>query len=227
MSLENLKLEVLQQLPGDLRAGMAEAAILRRAVDGERLFEQGDASDGVYAIISGVICFERRLPGHSPALIAFAASGTWFGEVGVLESSERRLTAFSRGNTQLLFIPRIDFLRLLDAHPLLQRLVTQWVAAKLRFSTQMAAESRCLTLQERLARALLELQRMAPRPSEVGQQGLRINFSLTQDDLASLMGVTRQRINQILRRWQAEGLVETRYRQITLLQPERLSKLSG
>ncbi len=227
MSLENLNLEVLQQLPGELRAGMAEAAILRRAVDGERLFEQGDVSDGVYAIISGVICFERTLPGHSSALIAFAASGTWFGEVGVLESSERQLTAFSRGNAQLLFIPRLDFLRLLDAHPVLHRLVTQWVAAKLRFSTQMAAELRSLTLQERLARTLLELQRLAPRPSEVGQQGLRINFNLTQDDMASLMGATRQRINQILRQWQAEGLVETRYRQITLLQPEKLSKLSG
>jgi CRP-like cAMP-binding protein len=91
----------------------------------------------------------------------------------------------------------------------------------------MAAELRSLTLQERLARTLLELQRLAPRPSEVGQQGLRINFNLTQDDMASLMGATRQRINQILRQWQAEGLVETRYRQITLLQPEKLSKLSG
>ena len=79
------------------------------------------------------------------------------------------------------------------------------------------------SIEQRLASRLL----MLAGPYGVSSaQGLKIELHLPQETLAQLVGVTRQRINQILKDWQHEGLIDHQYGQVTLLDEARFEKLS-
>jgi CRP-like cAMP-binding protein len=66
---------------------------------------------------------------------------------------------------------------------------------------------------------------LARSHGRVESDGVRINLLLAQDDLASLVGVTRESINKCLRDFQRQGWVRAQYRQITILDPEALQAL--
>jgi CRP/FNR family transcriptional regulator, cyclic AMP receptor protein len=79
------------------------------------------------------------------------------------------------------------------------------------------------SIEQRLASRLL----MLAVPYGVSSaQGIKIELHLPQETLAQLVGVTRQRINQILKDWQREGLIDHQYGQVTLLDEARFEKLA-
>jgi CRP/FNR family cyclic AMP-dependent transcriptional regulator len=100
-----------------------------------------------------------------------------------------------------------------------QRLEAQRLHVLLAALEQYSVQS----IEQRLASRLL----MLAGPYGVSSaQGLKIELHLPQETLAQLVGVTRQRINQILKDWQREGLIDHQYGQITLLDEARFEKLS-
>ncbi|MBU6438229.1 MAG: Crp/Fnr family transcriptional regulator, partial [Betaproteobacteria bacterium] len=184
---------------------------------------QGKPADGVYALTKGAARVIKARAANDRTLVDFIAPNQWFGEFSVLDAGPRETRVEVTMPTTAVHIPAADFLRLHAESPAFALEVTQWMCRKLRFLTNALTDAVALTLRQRLARLVLRLADTFPEPN--GAQ-MRLSLPLPQEDLASMLGATRQRINQILRDWQLANLVKVEYRHIVLLDPAGLKRLA-
>jgi CRP-like cAMP-binding protein len=147
---------------------------------------------------------------ESVALILRA--GTWFGELSTLDGGPRPHDAVAFGAARVLHIPLAAFERLAEAQPALWRDIGLLVCAHQRSSITFMAQSIAQPAVARLARTLAAAARTA------GGTALRIR----QEDLAAMLGVSRQTINRALGELEGAGLVERSYGQICVRDPDSL-----
>jgi CRP-like cAMP-binding protein len=219
-----LRFPAVQWLPMEVRRRAAEAMSLRQYRDGDLLFDQGRPGDGLYAMIKGAARIVKLAAGGEQTLVDFIAPGHWFGEVAVLDGQPREMRGESCGSSAALFWPAEHFLALRAQSAALEQQTTRLLCAKLRSWSNAAVDATRRTLSQRLAQRLALLAETFPEP----QGGhVRIAIALPQEDLASLLGATRQRINQILRDWQIDGIVKVEYRHIVVMRMDALKRLAA
>ena len=172
----------------------------------------------------GVILFHKDSPGNilyiieagkvrifvlseSGQEISFRIYGTGevFGELSMLDGLPRSAGAVAMEETHVLTLQREDFMELLEAYPHLAKGVIATLTARVRYTTQYAENLTFLDVEGRVAQRLLELA------DQYGIQtagGLEVAVQLTQSDLASLVGATRERVNKVLGAFRDQGLIE-------------------
>jgi len=172
----------------------------------------------------GVIIFHKDSPGNilyiieagkvrifvlseSGQEISFRIYGTGevFGELSMLDGLPRSAGAVAMEETHVLTLQREDFMELLEAYPHLAKGVIATLTARVRYTTQYAENLTFLDVEGRVAQRLLELA------DQYGIQtagGLEVAVQLTQSDLASLVGATRERVNKVLGAFRDQGLIE-------------------
>jgi CRP-like cAMP-binding protein len=138
--------------------------------------------------------------------------GDSFGEIALLDGRHRTATASATAPTDLLLIMRDDFMGLLRRDPTLVSHVLELLCQRLRWVSGLAEESALLPVAARLARRLLSLAKMHGRASP---EGMRL--SLSQEDVARFLGLSRQVVNQYLQTWKSHGWVDLGRGKITLL----------
>lgn len=222
MSDQILKLAPVQQLPADARAVIAENAVLRQYRTGDLIFDQGKPADGVYALVTGAARVLKLRSSSERVLIDFIPPGQWFGEGSTLDGGPRETRVEACLPTTALFVGAAEFQRLFREQAEFNQEVTRWMCQKIRLLTRLTLDAVSLTLRQRLARQLLHLAEHFPEP--YGEH-LRLSIPLPQEDLATLLGATRQRVNQILRDWQLTHLVKVEYRHIVLLDLPGLKRM--
>jgi len=107
--------------------------------------------------------------------------------------------------THVLTLPRDDFLELLDAYPHLTKGIIPTLTARVRYTTQYAENLIFLDVEGRVAHRLLEL---ADQYGVQTPDGIELALQLTQSDLASLVGATRERVNKVLGAFRDQELIE-------------------
>jgi CRP-like cAMP-binding protein len=190
---------------------------------GERLFSRGDRSDGVYGVLAGAVRVSGVSLGGRETVLDFYGPGSWIGEVSTLEGQPRQHDAHAHGTTSLLQVSPDDLEALLAMHPALSRAFLRLEARRLRIVLTALEQYSVQSLEQRLANRLLML---AGPHGAASPEGVKIRLRLSQDTLAQLIGCSRQRVNQILRRWERDGVVEQRYGHITLREQVKLEKLA-
>lgn len=188
-----------------------QAALLReaRVVEvhaGERLYTAGDPPNGLWAVLAGQV----RLKGYSANGVELLAlilrPATWFGELSMLDGGPRPHDAIAFGDSRLLKVPIAGFVRAAEAQSQLYRhlglLVCRHQRSALAFITQNVAQPVRARLANTLARA---------SDGEAGRVRLR------QDELAALVGVSRQSLNRHLRTFEAAGWVALGYAELRVL----------
>jgi CRP/FNR family transcriptional regulator, cyclic AMP receptor protein len=133
------------------------------------------------------------------------------------------MTRFAHLSSLLPQVAPADLEELLAAHPALSRSLLRLEALRLRLLLTAIESYSVQSLEQRLSSRLLML---AVSYGVKDSQGLKIKLRLSQEMLAQLIGATRQRINQIFKKWEAEGGVQQQYGDITLLDRDRLEKLA-
>ncbi len=208
-----LELPVVQALPPSARARVAADASIRNYRDTEVIFEQGTPADGVFALLTGGLRFSRALPSGDSVIIAFLDPYHWFGTISIIRNEARNLRCAAVGPTDLLFLPRATFEELLATDLPFCNEVLRWTAQMQQLTVRRYYDVMSLPLRALLAKQLIKL---ADAHGEPAPEGVRIGVRLSQEELAMLVGATRQRVNQLLRQWQREGVVSVDYRTITL-----------
>jgi CRP-like cAMP-binding protein len=132
------------------------------------------------------------------------APGDAFGELVLLDAAPRSATAVATEPTETLTMPRAAFAELVDAGGAFPWRLLGCIAVRIRRLTDQLAEVHFLDLAGRLA---LQLSRLAEESAPGRGVDIELPSTLTQSDLASMVGGTRQRVNQILRDFTDEGLV--------------------
>lgn len=208
--------------PGDAPPGLSQQlaarASRRQLRDGEWLYAQGDVAEGLIGVLRGVIRNVHLAPDGRELLFGLFGAGSWFGEISLFDEAPRPLHAIAMGETEVLVLPGAAFLAVLDAYPQGYRHFARVLCGKLRVAfDQLEDFQRPLAL--RLAKRLLDL---AAGYGQSTAEGLLLGLHLPQEDLARMLGATRQSINKELQALQAQGLIALRQGQILIRQPEGL-----
>jgi CRP-like cAMP-binding protein len=193
-SLSDSELEVLADRLGKRTFGR-----------GVIIFHKGSPGDTMYIIESGMVRIFILSESGQELSVRVYGTGEVFGELSMLDGLPRSAGAIVMEETQVFTLQREDFLELLDAYPRLAKGVVATLSARVRYTTQYAECLAFLDVDGRVAKRLLEL---ADQRSVQTPEGTEISLQLTQSDLASLVGATREIVNKVLGAFRRQGLIE-------------------
>jgi CRP-like cAMP-binding protein len=175
---------------------------------GKTLFSQSDPAEAVYAVQSGRIAILLSTADGRELMINEMRAGDCFGELSVLTGQPRSTGAVAREASEVISIPRDEFLAALESEPKLMRHVLETTARRLRTSSERESALAFLDAPARLARVLLLLDR------QTSADGFMI---ISQEELAQRVGLTRQTVAKTLGRWRRAGWLITGRGKIVLL----------
>jgi CRP-like cAMP-binding protein len=195
-------------------AGLDESALERLAAGtrtrrfrrGEVIFHAGDPGDALFIIVSGEVKIALPSETGDEAIIASLKPGDVFGELALLDGAARSATASALAVTEAVVLPRDRFRELLATEPAVRDALLASLAAELRRLTVHVEELHFLDMTGRVAARLVRLAEEAGPPT-ADDGTLRLRSSLTQGELASMVGCTRQSVNKLLGQFADEGFV--------------------
>lgn len=170
---------------------------------GAIVFSQADPGEALYGVVTGTIRISTSTPYGREVFLNIMEAGDTFGEIALLDGHRRTATATATAPSELILIMRAPFLALLQREAMLMEHLIQLLCQRLRWTSGLAEESALLSVPARLASRLLSLGKFHGRQTSNG-----LHLTISQEELASFMGLSRQVINQYLQRWKALGLVK-------------------
>jgi CRP-like cAMP-binding protein len=185
---------------GDIEKLSARASC-KRIPAGKLLFPKNAPGDGLYGVLSGRIAFTMNSPEGKTLTLNTLGSGEFFGEIALLDGKGRSAAAVAREASVLLYIPRDEFLAFVRERPDTMLHIISVVCGRLRRSTEYIADAAFLDLPRRLAKQLILLLDGAGK-----SQGAELRIS--HAELASMLGVSRERVSRQLSDWQAKRTLD-------------------
>ena len=195
---------LFRDLADEVLARVAAIALPRALGPDETLFWQGDEGDALYGVVSGLVRIWVHGPDGKELTLNLMEPGDFFGEIALLDGLPRSASATGLSSSELVVLPRRDFLALLEREPRLARHLIELLCERLRGSTDRIRDAAFLDLGTRLAKTLEALATAHGRATE---GGTLIEAKLSQGALAQLLGVTREAVNKQLKSFERDGLI--------------------
>jgi CRP-like cAMP-binding protein len=184
---------------------IASGTRTRRFRRGEIIFHAGDPGDALFLIVSGQVKISLPSETGDEAILATLRAGDAFGELALLDGAPRSATASALVVTEAVVLPRDRFRELIATEPAVRDALLASLATELRRLTMHVEELHFLDITGRLA---AQLVRLAGEAGPAGPDGsIRLVSTLTQAELASMVGCTRQSVNKLLGQFVDDGLV--------------------
>ncbi|MFT4064642.1 Crp/Fnr family transcriptional regulator [Paraburkholderia sp.] len=207
--------------PADMQARLTETGRVECLAAGQRLFTRGDADDGLYGVLDGLVRIGAASPTGKEALLAVIEPVNWFGEIALFDHRPRTHDAYAERDSALFHIPRAALAALLERTPAYWHVFGLLLTHKLRLAFEAIEEAALLPAAPRVARRLLL---MAGGYGEPG--ALRRVLKVPQEDLAMMLALSRQTINQVLKHFETQGALKLRYAEIEIVDADRLRALA-
>jgi len=199
---------MLQRSP--LFRGLAPATLERVAAlatqrhyrEGEIVCSQGEPGDALFAVVTGRIRISTGAADGREIFLNIMEPGDTFGEIALLDGGTRTATAVAMSACELVSLRREHLFSLLEKEPRVALELLRLCGERLRWTSGLLEDAALLDVPARLAKRLLSLAQLH---GERGAGGATLRIS--QEDLASFLGVTRQAVNQQLQAWKAKGWI--------------------
>ena len=213
-----------------LRQDILVRAQVRHLDDGATLSVRGTVADAWVGVARGAVRVSSTSISGKQVTLTYAEPGTWFGDISLFDGLPRTHDAHAHGKTTLLIVRKADFRELLAQHVELYEALLRLNCRRLRLMFDAVEDLATKPLAARLAKQILVLARsygvphptaQAPAPdlNQGGAEGeILIGLQLAQEDLAQLLGASRQRVNQELKALERLGALR--------IEPTRLVVLS-
>lgn len=204
------------QLPPDRRALLLDQAQARVIPAGGRIYCSGDEPNGLWAVLEGQVLL-KAYPAPGVEFVALIlGAGAWFGEVSTLDGGPRPHDATASCQTRALHMPMVTFHRLAATTPAVYLDLGRLVCRHQRVALDFIAQTVALPFEVRLAKLLEGRTR--------DTYGV---LTLRQEDLAVMLSVSRQTLNQALRRMARVGVIRQDYARIQVLDRDRLHAMAA
>jgi CRP-like cAMP-binding protein len=194
-------------------------ALMRRFPRRGLVYAPAEQGQYVLVVASGRVKIKDVTPDGKETIIAFVEEGELFGELALLDGEPRREYAEAVADSEVLALPRDDVLWLMAARPDVALSITKLIGLRRR---RVENRLRNLLFRPSRERLLLILQELTESHGDRDGDCCTIRLPLSHQDLAGLIGVTRETVTVALGRLQAEGLVRVRRRRITVVDRRRL-----
>lgn len=200
-----------------LRASMDSVKIAKGGV----LFAEGDEGDHLYVIVEGKLKLGTSSGDGRENLLSILGPGEMFGELSLFDPGPRTATATAITDSQVLGLGHTDLNPWLAGRPEVSKSLLQALAHRLRRTNETMSDLVFADVPGRVAKALLELgEKFGTKTND----GLYVHHDLTQEELAQLVGASRETVNKALADFASRGWVKLETRSVEILDVERLSK---
>ena len=202
-----------------LREAILSRSIVRRLLDGALLGTRGSPADEWCGVAKGSVRVSSVSLSGKQVSLTYVEPGVWFGDIALLDGLPRTHDANAHGETTLLVVRKPDFREILAQHTELYEALLRLNCRRLRLMFDVVEDLNTRPLAARLAKQILLLARSYGVPQ--GEE-IRIGLQLAQEDLALLLGASRQRVNQELKGFERDGAVRIEPTRLVVLSKEKL-----
>ena len=202
------KRQIFERHPlfGKLRASEIDSLIsysrVERYTAGREIFAKGSPGQSLVAVLRGSIKISSLSNEGKEIVFNIINAGEIFGEIAVLDGEERSADATAMTDCELLVLNRRDFLHLLENRADLCMIMLRILCQRLRQTSEQVEDVMFRHLESRLAKRLLHLAQ------RVGLQSTSVELHVSQRELGSMAGGSRESVNKILQNWHRQGLID-------------------
>jgi len=206
------------------REALAAAAKRRRFKRDEVVFDKDDPGESLFMIDEGSVRIYLPSLQGADLTLAMLGPGDFFGDMALLDGRPRSASAAALQETEAVALDRADFIAVIRSRPEAAMAVLAAVARRLRETNEMAGDLAFLDVGGRLAKKLLEL---AAAHGVQRPEGIVLHLRLTQEELANMVGVTRESVNRNLALLRREGVISGQGRRFVIRDAEALRRCVG
>ena len=188
---------------------------------GAVIFMRGDPGDSLCGVVTGRVRISTSRAGGREAVLNIIEPGETFGEIALLDGMPRTATATAMESTELSVIQRDDFLALLRDEPILTLQLIQLLCKRMSRTAQLMEDTALLSMPARMSKQLLSLAALSGRATSAG-----IKLTLSQEELAQFLSVSRQLVNRYLQVLKRRGWILLGRKSITIVNARRLDDLT-
>ncbi|MBV2363445.1 Crp/Fnr family transcriptional regulator [Streptomonospora sp. S1-112] len=200
-----------------LRASVSEVRLGR----GQTLFSEGDEGDRLYVILSGKMKLTRAAVDGRENLLSVLGPGEMFGELSLFDPRPRTASAVAVTDAVLAGLGHDDLRPFLAQQPQVSLQLLKALASRLRRTNDVMSDLVFTDVPGRVAGQLLDL---AERFGKEGEDGLHVHHDLTQEELAQLVGASRETVNKALAEFALRGWLRIEAKAVVLLDVERMRR---
>ena len=200
-----------------LRASLTETEVLK----GDVLFAEGEPGDRLYVILEGKVKLGQTSGDGRESLLAVLGPGEMFGELSLFDPGARTSTAPALTDAMVLGLGQQQLRPWLAGRPEVAEALLQALARRLRRTNEAMADLVFSDVPGRVAKALMDL---GEKFGTVTPDGLMVTHDMTQEELAQLVGASRETVNKALADFAQRGWIRLESRQVLILDVERLGK---
>jgi CRP/FNR family cyclic AMP-dependent transcriptional regulator len=200
-----------------LRASLVERAVSK----GDVVFVEGEPGDRMYVILEGKVKLGQTSGDGRESLLAILGPGEMFGELSLFDPGQRTSTATALTDAVVLALSHEQLKPWLAGRPEVATSLLQALARRLRRTNEAMADLVFSDVPGRVAKALMDL---GEKFGEITPEGLLVTHDMTQEELAQLVGASRETVNKALADFAQRGWIRLESRQVMILDVERLGR---
>lgn len=215
------KAGLFQGVPPEDAEVIAEQFDLLDVPRGTVVFHEGEPGDSLYIVLAGKIKLGRRTPDGRENLVAVMGPSDQFGELSLFDPGPRTATASALTDVRVARLPKPALRPWLAERPDIAERLLRVIARRLRRTNNIVADLIFTDVPGRVAKALLGLS------AQFGQaegDNIRVTHDLTQEELAQLVGASRETVNKALADFAHRGWLRLEGKSVIILDKERLAR---
>lgn len=190
-------------------AAVSELAVTRSFPKNTLIICEGEQSDSLYLILSGKVKVFLSDEEGKEVTLNMQGSGEYFGELAILDEAPRSASVMTVDETKLAILSKVAFDKCMEEHPGIALVVMRGLARRLRELTENVRSLALMDVYGRVARLLLEMAEESDDKKVISQR-------LTQRDIASMVGASREMVSRILRDLSIGGYITVENKIITI-----------
>ena len=208
-------------LDDEAASALAESLSEIKIRRGDVLFHEGDSGDELFVVLDGKVKLGRSSVDGRENLLAILGPGQMFGELSLFDPGPRSATVTAITDCSFASLSHEDLLKWLEARPAVSSGLLAQLAGRLRKANDVVSDLVFSDVPGRVAKALLDL---ADRFGRTADDGVHVHHDLTQEELAQLVGASRETVNKALADFASRGWVRLEPRSVVILDIERLAR---
>ncbi len=203
------KVDLFSALSDEELQSVSDRKIVRRYPKDAVILNEGDHSDALYVIKEGKVKVVKSGPDGKEVVIALMAAGDYFGEISLIDEQPRSASIIAKQNSELIIIRKSDFQEILMSNPTFALNVMRGFCERLRSADRHIESLALMDVYGRIARLLLDLSKPEGEKMVVPEQ-------LTHQDIANMIGSSREMVTRILKDLSTGGYITIQDRRITI-----------
>jgi CRP/FNR family cyclic AMP-dependent transcriptional regulator len=203
-------LPIFETLDDDCLKPLTRVAMLRAVPRHTVVLHAGDRTDNIYFVLSGGLKVQVSDEEGREVILSMLGPGELFGEMGVLDDHPRSATVLAVEQSEVVVIGKDDFKRCLVDNPDVSLFIMRNLAKRLRLADRNIESLALLDVYGRVARLLLEA-------AETIDGRKVVTHKLTKQDIAKMIGASREMVSRVMRDLTAQGLIHEQDGQLILI----------